>query len=194
MDFLSVGTKKSGRCREVARGGERQPLADVILYQGNQLHYPLDGNLSGGQHYPPFEKLGPNQFIFPVVYCGLIIYFFEKTALHKTNGKRFRLLNTQAHISSLTVVLRYCSKQNLNFFLCIYFMQRLFLLIFFVGMSKTQASRTFRLTAIKILTFRRFLSYTHDVLSYSLFPCDQRFLCCIDFSQLRDRQATGTTS
>ena len=27
---------------------ERWPLADVILYQGNQLHYPLDGNLSGG--------------------------------------------------------------------------------------------------------------------------------------------------
>ena len=27
---------------------ERWPLADVVLYQGNQLHYPLDGNLSGG--------------------------------------------------------------------------------------------------------------------------------------------------
>ena len=27
---------------------ERWPLADVILYQGNPLHYPLDGNLSGG--------------------------------------------------------------------------------------------------------------------------------------------------
>ena len=41
MDFLSAGTKKVAVV-------ERWPLADVILYQGNQLHYPLDGNLSGG--------------------------------------------------------------------------------------------------------------------------------------------------
>ena len=27
---------------------KKWPLADVILYQENQLHYPLDGNLSGG--------------------------------------------------------------------------------------------------------------------------------------------------
>ena len=27
---------------------ERWPLPAVLLYQGNQLHYPLDGNLSGG--------------------------------------------------------------------------------------------------------------------------------------------------
>ena len=28
-------------------------------YQGNQLLYPLDRDLSGGQRYPPFEKLDP---------------------------------------------------------------------------------------------------------------------------------------
>ena len=28
-------------------------------YQGNQLHYPLDRDLSGGWHYPTLELLGP---------------------------------------------------------------------------------------------------------------------------------------
>ena len=28
-------------------------------YQKNQLRYPVDSNLSRGQRYPPFEKLGP---------------------------------------------------------------------------------------------------------------------------------------
>ena len=28
-------------------------------YYGNQLRYPLDRDLSTGQHYPPFEQLGP---------------------------------------------------------------------------------------------------------------------------------------
>ena len=41
MDFLSVGTKKVAVV-------ERWPLADVLLYQGNQLHYPLDSYLSCG--------------------------------------------------------------------------------------------------------------------------------------------------
>ena len=31
--------------------------ADKCL--GNQLRYPLDRDLSFGQHYPPFEQLGP---------------------------------------------------------------------------------------------------------------------------------------
>ena len=39
--FCPLGQKKAAVV-------ERWPLADVILYQGNQLHYPLDGNLSGG--------------------------------------------------------------------------------------------------------------------------------------------------
>ena len=26
---------------------------------GNQLHYPLDRDLSGGKRYPPFEQLEP---------------------------------------------------------------------------------------------------------------------------------------
>ena len=28
-------------------------------YYGNQLRYPLDGDLSGGQRYPTFEQPGP---------------------------------------------------------------------------------------------------------------------------------------
>ena len=39
--FCPLGRKKAAVV-------ERWPLADVILYQGNQLHYPLDGNLFGG--------------------------------------------------------------------------------------------------------------------------------------------------
>ena len=39
--FCPLGRKKAAVV-------ERWPLADVILYQGNQLHYPLDGNLSCG--------------------------------------------------------------------------------------------------------------------------------------------------
>ena len=39
--FCPLGRKKAAVV-------ERWPLADVILYQGNQLHYPLDDNLSGG--------------------------------------------------------------------------------------------------------------------------------------------------
>ena len=34
----------------------------VNKYQGNQLHYPLDRDLSAGQRYPPFEQLGPEQY------------------------------------------------------------------------------------------------------------------------------------
>ena len=35
-------------------------LYPVDKYQGNQLHYPLDKDLSGGQCYPAFEQLGPD--------------------------------------------------------------------------------------------------------------------------------------
>ena len=31
----------------------------VDKYWENQLHYPLDRDLSGGWHYPSFEQLGP---------------------------------------------------------------------------------------------------------------------------------------
>ena len=33
----------------------------VDKYQGNQLRYPLDRDLSGGQRYPGFEQLGPEK-------------------------------------------------------------------------------------------------------------------------------------
>ena len=32
-------------------------------YLGNQLHYPLERDLSGGKCYPPFEQLGPGEQI-----------------------------------------------------------------------------------------------------------------------------------
>ena len=31
--------------------------------QGNQLRYPVDSDLSGGQRYPPFEQLGTVQYL-----------------------------------------------------------------------------------------------------------------------------------
>ena len=32
-----------------------------MKYYGNQLHYPLDSDLSGGYRYPPLEQLGPGE-------------------------------------------------------------------------------------------------------------------------------------
>ena len=38
-------------------------------YQGNQLRYPLDRDLSSGYPYPPFEQLGPGLYWYhSVVY------------------------------------------------------------------------------------------------------------------------------
>ena len=34
--------------------------ADTRKYQGNQLHYPVDRDLSSGYGYPPFKQLGPD--------------------------------------------------------------------------------------------------------------------------------------
>ena len=31
----------------------------VVKSSRNQLHYPMDNDLSGGLRYPPFEQLGP---------------------------------------------------------------------------------------------------------------------------------------
>ena len=31
-------------------------------YYGNQLRYPLDSDLSGGQRYPTFEQPGPGDY------------------------------------------------------------------------------------------------------------------------------------
>ena len=44
-------------------------------YLGNQLHYPLDRDLSIGQCYPPFEQLGPDKSLFGG-------YVLEKNQLH----------------------------------------------------------------------------------------------------------------
>ena len=39
--------------------------------QGNQLRYLVDSDLSSGQHYPPFEQLGPG-LKFNIMTCMLL--------------------------------------------------------------------------------------------------------------------------
>ena len=36
--------------------GEKKNHYPVYKYQGKQLHYRVKRDLSGGYHYPPFEK------------------------------------------------------------------------------------------------------------------------------------------
>ena len=49
------------------RNSEFRPGCSVDRYERNQLHYPLDRDLSGGWRYPAFEQLEPALYMKPEI-------------------------------------------------------------------------------------------------------------------------------